>query len=660
MRTKPDHGPTSGASAPTGTVTFLFSDIEGSSRRWETYPEAMPSAIHRYEALMRDAVEKHRGHVFKTVGDACCAVFSSALDALRAALDAQQTIGEQNFSAVDGLRMRIGLHSGDAEEREGDYLGSAVNRVARLMSVGSGGQVLLSGATYELVQTTAGADAEFTDLGSHRLKDLAHPEHVWQASRTGLPTNFQPLRSLDTLPNNLPAQVTSFCGREKDVEELKAQLDEHRLVTLCGAGGVGKTRLAVHVAAEVLDQYPDGVWLADFSPISDAELVPSVIARALGMSQSQGQRIAESLLQWLKAKTLLLILDGCEHVLDTVSSLADEIHHHCPGVRILATSRQALDLSGEKLLRVPSLAVPRKAIAMSAADARQFGAVALFVDRALLVNQSFEFNDSNAPIVADICQRLDGIPLAIELAAARVKVLGISNLAQRLSERFKILTAGSRSALPRQKTLSALLDWSYDLLSSQERILFNRLSVFAGTFTLDAATFVCQGDVVSESDVFDLIVSLADKSLVVVDTGCTEACYRLLESTRQYGWQKLTASDGSEHVARRHAEYFCNVAKTAENNFGKVPLSDWLAKIEPDLENFRAALEWSLGKTGDPAVGGMIAAALQMFWWHGGVESEGRRWMERCLRRVDAAEHPKVAAQLQRALALLTSRVLFS
>ncbi|MDQ6780117.1 MAG: adenylate/guanylate cyclase domain-containing protein [Candidatus Eremiobacteraeota bacterium] len=643
---------------PSGTLTFLFSDIEGSSQRWEGHPEAMRTAVAQHDAIMRRAIEEHRGHVFKTVGDAFCCAFSSPHEALDAAIAAQSALQEADFSSVEGIRARMALHTGCADERDGDYFGPAVNRVARLMSIGAGGQLLVSGATHELLLANGG-NVAFTDLGLHRLKDLTQPERVFQASTAGLQAQFPPLRSLDAVPNNLPVQVTSFCGREQDVEDLKAQLSDHRLVTLFGAGGVGKTRLALQVAAESLDRYGDGVWVADFSPINDPELVPGVVARALGMSQQQGQRVADLLPQWLREKTLLLILDSCEHVLDTVAPLTDAIHHRCPNVRILATSRQALDLSGEKVLRVASLAVPATAAGLTAAAALQFGAINLFVDRATLVNQSFHLHDDNATVVAAICQRLDGIPLAIELAAARVKVLGVNDLAHRLNERFKLLSGGSRSALPRQKTLAALIDWSYDLLTPAERVLFSRLAVFAGNFSLDAATDVCSGGTVAESDVFELATSLADKSLLVVDTSC-ETCYRLLESTRDYALQKLRTAEQYDALARRHADCFLRTAKGAEAGFGKAPLSQWLAGLEPNVENFRAALDWAITKGGEPALGGEIALALEMFWWHGDLEAEGRRWIDAALAQASETEDPEVVARLRKVRALLLSRMLYS
>jgi non-specific serine/threonine protein kinase len=329
-------------------------------------------------------------------------------------------------------------------------------------------------------------------------------------------------------------------------------------------------------------------------------------------------------------------------------------------VRIIATSRQVLGIAGEKVIHLACLTVPDKAVRLDSAGAMEYGAVALFVDRASLVNRSFCLSDDNAPIVADICRRLDGIPLAIELAAARVKVLSVSHLDQRLNDRFKILTAGSRTALPRQKTLSALIDWSYDLLSAQERRLFNQVSIFAGSFTIDAACSTCDCSDSPGEDIFDLIASLADKSLVVADTTGTQERYRLLESMREYALEKLTASGEREDVTRRHAQYFLAAAQSAERNFNAMSLSSWLASVEPDCENFRATLEWALGRKCDTALGATLASALEMFWWHGGLEAEGRRWVEIGLRGIDEGAHPDIAQRLRRTLTLLTSRVLFS
>jgi predicted ATPase/class 3 adenylate cyclase len=645
---------------PSGTVTFVFTDVEGSSQRWETHREAMKAAIAHHDALMRAAIEGHRGHVFKTVGDAFCAAFHSPAEAINAAIEGQRALAREDFSAVDGLRVRIGIHTGHADERDGDYFGPPVNRVARLMSIGHGGQVLVSAATRELVHHELSAGVILKDLGSHRFRDLMHADQVWQLSVADLPNEFPPLKSLDALPNNLPIQQTSFRGREHDLKEIKSLLDTHALLTLSGAGGVGKTRLAVQAGAELLDRYPDGVWLAELAPITDPTLVSSVIAKALGAGRQEGYDVAEPIPQWLKRKQLLLIIDTCEHLLETVAAMADAICCSCPDVRILATSRQALGIGGEALYRLPSLAVPEPATKLSAGEAARYGAIALFVDRATFADMKFTLTDDNAPMVAEICRRLDGIPLAIELAAARVKVLSISNLAHRLDERFRILTGGSRTALPRQKTLSALIDWSFDLLSTQERALFTRLATFAGDFTLDAATVVCTGDGIDDTNVLDLMSSLVDKSLVVADTGVDQERYRLLESTREYGLEKQTASDERENLSRRYGEYFLGIAQEADKKLDTIPLSEWLARLDPELENFRAVLEWALDKGRDAALGGAMAGALEMFWWHGGLEAEGRRWVGAALRQLGDGAHPEVEARLKQAMAVLTSRFLYS
>jgi predicted ATPase len=437
--------------------------------------------------------------------------------------------------------------------------------------------------------------------------------------------------------NNLPIASTAFIGREHDVADVKELLDRHRLVTLVGSGGVGKTRLALQVGTELLDRYSDGVWFVDLAPISDPELVSSVTAQALGMSQQEGVRVDEAIPLWLKRKKLLLIFDNCEHVVGTVVPMAAAILRAAPDVRILATSRQALDNSGEAIVRIPSLDAPT--------------AIALFVARATLVDRSFTLTDDTEPIVADICRRLDGIPLAIELAAARVKVLSVTHLAQRLNERFKILTGGSSDALPRQKTLSALLDWSYDLLTAPEQLLFARLGIFAGGFGLDAATNVCAGDGLDEIDILDLLGSLTDKSLVVADISGERERYRLLESTAAYAAEKLRASGERDALARRHAEYFRDQAIAADERFGTGSTFAWFAGVELELDNYRTALAWALTQGNDAALGGSIAGALGDLWKNAGLVVEGRYWIELALERVSETGQPQVTARLWLALA---------
>jgi predicted ATPase/class 3 adenylate cyclase len=639
---------------PSGNVIFVFTDIEGSTQRWEAHHQAMQAAVERHEDLVRGAIETNDGYIFKTAGDSFCAAFARVSDAVAATIAAQVALASEDFSAVSGLRVRMGVHAGSASERGGDYFGPEVNRAARLMSIGHGGQVLLSGAARELLSNVVPSNTSLIDLGLRRLRDLTQPEHVWQLAISGLPIEFPPLNSLDARSNNLPIQLTLLLGREQDLEAIESLTSRHRLLTVCGAGGVGKTRLALQVAADVIDRHADGVWFADLAPISSPELVASVVAKAIGMPQAEGRRVEEDLPQWLKRKQLLLVLDNCEHLIDAVAILAASILTAAPGVRILATSRQALGIAGEQVYRLPSLALPAVTVESTAANALNYGAIALFVDRATASDSRFTISDDNASIVAEICRRLDGIPLAIELAAARVKVLSIPNLAQRLDDRFRILTGGSRTALPRQKTLVALIDWSYGLLTPQEQILFNRVSVFAGGFSLNATTVVCAGAGIGEDEILDLLALLAEKSLVAAETGGKQERYRLLESTRAFGLDKLEAAGERERLSRRHAEYFRDQALGADESFGLGSVFSWLDEVGLELDNYRTALEWALAAGRDVALAGAMAGALVRFWSNGGLSVEGRSWIDRALATLDESAHARVAASLWNASALLS------
>ena len=643
------------STVPTGTVTFLFTDIEGSTRRWEANAEAMKVAVARHEQILNESVARHGGYVFKLMGDAFCVAFQSAADAVSAACDAQRVLSTEDFSTVDGLSVRMGVHTGTAEERNADYFGPTVNRVARLMSIGHGGQVLISGATRDSAHQSLPSGATLADLGLRRLKDLTQPEQVWQVALAGLRNEFPPLNSLDARGNNLPMQPTTLIGRADDIEEVKTLVGEQRLLTLSGSGGVGKTRLALQVGAELLDRFADGVWFADLAPIRDPELVASVIAKSVGVSSSAGQPLVEAIPEGLSNKQLLVILDNCEHVLDAAAPIASSIVTRCPNVKMIATSRQALGIAGEAVHRLRSLSVPEVVGALKADDAARYGSVALFVERARAVDTRFSMTDETAPIVADICRRLDGIPLAIELAAARVRVLSIPNLARRLDERFKVLTGGNRTALPRQKTLGALIDWSFDLLPSAEQTLFARLGIFAGRFGLDAATVICGGNGVNENEVLDLLSSLTDKSLVVADTSATRESFRLLETTRAYALDKLTAVGERDAIARGHGEYFRAFARSADIRRSSGLLADWFAVVEPEVENFRATLEWALKEGHDPVLGSDLVALLDELWRNRGLMAEARYWIGLAQAGLDESGHPKIAARLWRLLGWITS-----
>ncbi|MDQ6766799.1 MAG: tetratricopeptide repeat protein [Candidatus Eremiobacteraeota bacterium] len=634
-------------------MTFLFTDIEGSTERWESHRDAMADAVKRHDVLVRNAIESHGGYVFKTVGDAFCATFPRVSDAVAAALHAQRALVQEDFSQVGGLRVRLALHTGEASERDGDYFGPTVNRAARLLAVGSGGQMLLSGVTAHLAQPALRSQTSLSDLGTHRLKDLAQPEHIYQLCVPDLACDFPPLRSLEAHRHNFPVQLTSLRGRERDVEDVRSLLDGTALLTLVGAGGIGKTRLALQVGAELIDRYPDGVWFVELASLSDPELVVNIAAQVLNVAVPQNRSPIEAIVSALRRKRMLVILDNCEHLVAAAANLANAILTSCPDVRILATSRQGLGISGEIVHQVPPLAVPEKTQTLKLDEALRYGAVVLFADRAAAADTKFALSDDTAPIVAEICRHLDGIALAIELAAARVKVLSIPHLAERLAERFRLLTGGSRAALPRQQTLRALIDWSYDLLAESEKMLFRRVSIFAGGWTADTASAVCSGDNIDNGDVLELLASLAEKSLAVVDTTGPVERYRLLESTRAYGLELLTEKGERTGLASRHAECFAAVAREADEASKNLPAQPWLKRYEPEIDNFRAALNWAITADNDPISGGTIAGNLGLLWWYGGRTEEGRRWTATALRGIDETAAPAVAARLW-----LTSAVL--
>lgn len=598
---------------PSGTVTFLFTDIEGSTQRWERNRAAMQAAVRRHETLVRAAIEAHSGHVFKTVGDEFCAAFVLPSDAVAAALDAQRALSAEDFSDVDGLRVRMSLHTGNAEERDGDYYGPALNRTARLLAIGHGGQVLLSGVAGDIVQGQLPPEATLREMGAHRLRDLARPEVVYQLLAPDLPAGFPPLRSLEALPNNLPLQLTSFVGRDKEVADVAALLGEHRLVTLIGTGGVGKTRVSLQVGADLLDGIADGVWFIEFAPLRDPALIPGAVAQTLGVTLPPEGDPLDSLAAELKGRHLLLLFDNCEHIVAAAAAATSAILQVCPNVKILASSRQGLGIRGESTYRMPSLAIPsaQESAGLRSYDASRYGSIALFVARAEAANSCFAFTDDVAPVVADICRRLDGIPLALELAAARVAMLNPKELRVRLDQRFRVLTGGSRDALPRQQTLRALIDWSYELLDERERKLFRRLGVFVGSFTLEGAVAVASDETLDEVELFDVLASLVDKSLVVAELSGETTRYRLLESTRAYAVEKLEEAGESANLAQRRFTYLHGLALRVAAAHEATPREATVATLAVELEDLRAALDWAV--TNDPKRGLEMLSAMRLF-----------------------------------------------
>ena len=626
MSATPERAAPSGAPLPSGTVTFAFTDIEGSTLRWERDRDAMQEALRRHDAVLRNAMTGHGGYVFKTIGDAFCAAFSQPADAITALIAAQHALAAEDFSAVDGVRIRAAIHTGTTEERDGDYFGPPVNRVARLLGIAYGGQVLVSGTTTELIQGALPDDVVLRDLGRHRLKDLIQPERVFQLVAPGLGVDFPPLRSLDTLPNNLPLQMTPLIGRANEVSQIAERLRSHRLVTVVGAGGIGKTRTTLQVGANLLDGSGDGVWFIELASLGSGNYVASTVAQAMELRLGgDGDPIA-SLVRSLKNKDALLIFDNCEHLIGGASRAIGALLQGCPELRILASSRQTLGIAGEATFLLPSLETPPEAeTALTATEAASWAGIALFVERAVAADGRFALSDANAAIVADICRRLDGIPLAIELAAARVKILSPKQLRDRLNERFRLLTGGRRDVLPRQQTLRALIDWSYDLLDERERSLFRRLGVFVDAFTLEAAAAVGDGD---EFEILDVLGSLVDKSLLLAEPSADAVRYRLLESTRAYAREKLQAASEHAGAANAHAAHFAAVAAHAYLEFDSRLPPDWLERLALDLDDLRAALEWTLAGDGNRQAGAQLAADCGPMFVRMDLLGEGLRWCE--------------------------------
>ncbi len=668
------------AATPTGTVTLLFTDVEGSTRLWETEPEQMAQALRQHDELLRTAIGGAGGYVFKTVGDAFCAAFATAQAALEAVLAAQQALGVQTWPTRRPLRVRMGLHTGVCEERDDDYFGPVVNRAARLEAVAHGGQVLFSGATAELLSDSLPGGVTLRDLGLHRLKDLGRSEHIYQLEAHFLQPDFPPLASLDNpeLPNNLPGQLSAFIGRGPELTQVRSLVSSSRLVTVTGAGGCGKTRLALQVAAELLGTARDGVWFVGLASLTDAEAIPDAVAAVLGLAEQRGQRpVLDSLTDALREQDTLILLDNCEHVIDGAAKFCAQLVRECPRLRILATSREPLGIDGEHVYRVPSLSLPR-AEAEGADDIAASDAVRLFMERAQVQDPGFVLDDASAPLVASVCRRLDGIPLALELAAARLSSMSLQQVGDRLDQRFRLLTGGSRNAMPRQQTLQATVDWSFGLLTKPERDVLRRLSVFAGGFELEAAEAICAADGVDAFEILDLISSLVSKSLVITERTPEAVRYRMLETIRQYAAQELLRSCGEGEVVAardRHAGYFVRVAEEAAPALAGPGQCHWLARLDAEWKNLCAAAG-HLAAEGRADEVIRLGVSLQRFavsrgycdvlsWLNGAVESADPPagillanalvaigWMSETLQRMDAGAHAAAQRCGERSLAI--------
>jgi predicted ATPase len=608
----------------------------------------MKKALARHDTLAASVIEQHKGQLVKSrgEGDSLFAVFSDASAAVAAAFSLQRVFLAESWPPETPIRVRMALHMGEAELRENDYYGPAVNRCARLRAIAYGGQILLSQATKETVAHALPQGAALKDLGEHRLRDLAKPERVFQLVHPELPGDFPELKSLNAFPNNLPYQLTSFIGREGQMREIKDLLRASRLLTLLGAGGSGKTRLALQAAADLLEEYPDGVWVIELAPLSDPSLIVQRVASIFSMREEstsmtdereqpgllESRTLWEKLTDSLRSKRLLILMDNCEHMIEGCARFAESLLQACPYLRMVATSREALGIRGESVYRVPPLSLPDPHQSLSAEQAAQSEAIRLFTDRAIAAWPHFRLLDSNVAAIAHICRRLDGIPLAIELAASRVGVLPVEEIAVRLDDRFRLLTGGSRTALPRQQTLKALLDWSYDLLSEKEQMFLRRLSVFAGGWTLEAAEAICSDTNIPRNEILDLLTHLVNKSLVFFEERNGQPRYRMLETVRQYSQDRLLESGESEIVRRRHRDCYVELAEWMEPELWSSVQEIWLDQLEAEHDNLRVALAWSLAdREAEPAV--RLAGALWWFWYVRGYWSEGRAWLRDALNK---------------------------
>jgi predicted ATPase/class 3 adenylate cyclase len=623
------------ATLPSGTVTFLFTDIAGSTQRWEQQPQAMRAALAQHDSLLRQAVGQHGGAVVKSTGDGLLAAFARADDALHAALAGQRALLAADWGALGLLPVRMALHSGAAEPEAGDYLGPTLNRTARILAAGHGSQILLSVATVELLRDQLPATVTLRDLGSYRLKDLTHPEQIHQAVVADLPADFPPLRTLDARRHNLPAQATALIGREREVAELCELLRDSavRLVTLTGPGGTGKTRLAFQAAAELAEQFRDGVWFVNLAPISEAALVLPAIAQALDIREIGGRTLAETLADALREQHMLLLLDNLEQVLDAAPEVTTLLEL-APQIRIIVTSRAILRLRAEHIVAVPPLGLPERQAPLTHTQLSQYDAVRLFIERTRAVRQDFEVTDANAPAIAEICWRLDGLPLAIELAAARMRLFSAEALLARLDQRLPLLTTGSRDLPARQQTLRATIEWSFALLGDAERTLFRQLGVFVGGWSLAGAVAVGQHD---ELETLDLLTALLDKSLIQQRDGPDgEPRFTMLETIREFALEQLQAHREAEHARRLHATYYLALAEMAEQGFTSAQRETWLARLDPEHENFRAALAWSQRATDNGALMLRLIGALWWFWYFRGHAHTGIPWLQQALGYITA------------------------
>jgi predicted ATPase/class 3 adenylate cyclase len=634
------------AELPTGTVTFLFTDIEGSTRLLQRLGDRYTALLEDHGEILRSAFREAGGYPVSTEGDSFFVVFQSAPAAVSGAAAAQRALQGHPWPDGEQVRVRMGLHTGEGKLGGDNYIGIDVHRAARIASAGHGGQVLMSGSTRALVEGSLPSGLSDRDLGRHRLKDLENPENLFQLLVEGLPDEFPPVRTLDARPNNLPGQLTSFVGRAREMEQIMEALAATRLLTLTGPGGTGKTRLSIQVGMELLGMFEHGVFFVPLASIEDAALVPSTIAHTLGLAE-ETRPIMETLTEHLRDKEMLLILDNFEQITEAAPAVSDLLHA-APRLKCLVTTRAVLHVTGEQEYPVPPLQLPDVEHLPPLDVLTQYEAVSLFIQRAKGVHPGFAVTDENAPAVAEICTRLDGLPLAIELAAARVRVLSPDAILERLQHRLVLLTGGARDLPRRQQTLRDAIGWSYDLLDEPERVLFARLSTFVGGCSLEASEAVCAPDL--GIDILDGLSSLVDKSLLRrLDTEAGEPRFRMLQVMREYAMERLDEGKEFEEVQGRHAEFFLALGEEAEQHLLGPDQAQWLDTVELEHDNIRSAIEWF--KRNDVTRALRLAAATWRFWQIRGFLQEGRQRLTELLELPAASDDPLVHAKALEAAA---------
>jgi predicted ATPase/class 3 adenylate cyclase len=636
---------------PSGNVTFLFTDIEGSIMLTLENQNDLKGSLKKYYSIIEQSVSSNNGFIFKTIGDAFCCSFDCETDAVNASFDFQKSILNEEWNGTT-FKVRMGIHSGKAEWKGNDYSGYiTLATVNRVVSAANGGQLLISKDAFKIDEEKLRKGISFRDLGERRLKDLKEPMRLFQMVSDELTSDFPPLKTLDARPNNLPVQLTNFIGREKELSEIKDLLKTSRLITLLGPGGTGKTRLSVQAGADVIDEFVNGVWFIEFASLIDPTLILNETASALKLKEDSGRNIAEVLIDYLKGKELLLIFDNCEHLIIECAKLFQNLLTSCPKLKIIASSRESLRISGEKVFHVPVLSIPDKLEFHTVDSVRGFEAVQLFIDRASSMRHDFKITNENASAIVQLCHHLDGIPLAIELAAARIKVMTVEKILENISNRFRLLTDGNRTALPRQQTLRALIDWSYDLLSEKEKTLFRRLSVFSGGWSLEAAEEICCDDEIMEYEIIDLISDLTDKSIIISKEINRVTRFSMLETIRQYCLEK---SDSNEEVYKKHFQYFLKLSGSDDSTKEYQHDLEWKKIMEPEQDNLRYAIKLSLINNTEQSA--ELVKNVADFWEITGNYTESYETLKKLL-ELDMEINPSLKADLTLNAAFLSSQL---